>query len=138
MTQIKVKTASKKGRPARSVESYLSGVPEKQRAALEKVRAAIKAAAPKAEEGIMWGMPGYKYKGYLGGFAAFKDHLSFFPGSTLEAFNDDLKGFETTKGSIHFSAERPIPVSLVKKIVKARVREQERLEPAGRKKLEPR
>jgi len=119
------KAPAGRGKPAESVDTYLARVPEKQRAALEKVRAAIKAAAPKAVEGINWGMPGYKYKGYLGGFAVFKDHLSFFPGSTLEAFQDDIKGFTTTKGSIHFTPESPIPVSLVKKIVRARVKENE-------------
>lgn len=121
------KTAARRAKPAASVEAYLAGVPEKQRAALEKVRAAFKAAAPKAEEGISWGMPGYKYHGYLGGFAAFKDHLSFFPGSTLEAFEDDLKDYVRTKGSVHFTPEHPISAALVKKIIKARVKENEGL-----------
>lgn len=108
---------------AQDVDAYLAGVPEPARAALQKVRAAIKAAAPGATEGISWGMPGYKLGGYLGGFAAFKDHLSFFPGTTLEAFREDLEGYTTTKGAIHFTPDHPLPVSLVKKIVKARVKQ---------------
>jgi len=127
MKKETTKVAAKRAKTAASVDAYLAGVPEKQRAALEKVRAAFKAAAPKAEEGISWGMPGYKYKGYLGGFAAFKDHLSFFPGSTLEAFKDDLKDYVRTKGSIHFTPEHPISAALVKKIIKARVKENEGL-----------
>lgn len=123
MNRLKKKAPARRGAPAKSVDEYLSRVPEPYRKALEKVRAAIKSAAPGAVEGISWGMPGYKLDGYLGGFAAFKDHCSFFPGSTLEAFKDDLKGFETTKGSVHFTPEHPIPAALVKKIVKARVRE---------------
>ncbi|MHB8054862.1 MAG: iron chaperone [Candidatus Aminicenantales bacterium] len=125
MMQVNKKAPTKRGAPAKSVDEYLSRVPAPFRAALEKVRAAYKAAAPKAIEGISWGMPGYKYHGYLGGFAAFKDHCSFFPGSALEAFKDDLKGFETTKGSVHFTPEHPLPAALVKKIVKARVKANE-------------
>jgi len=123
MKQEKKKTPAGRGAPAKSVDEYLARVPEPFRKALEKVRGVIKAAAPEAVEGINWGMPGYKLNGYLGGFAAFKDHCSFFPGSTLEAFKDDLKNFETTKGSIHFTPDHMIPAALVKKIVKMRVKE---------------
>jgi uncharacterized protein YdhG (YjbR/CyaY superfamily) len=123
LKQDKKKAPARRGKPARSVDEYLAGVPEPFRALLVKVRAAFKAAAPAAVEGISWGMPGYEDHGYLGGFAAFKDHCSFFPGSTLGAFKDDLKDYETTKGSIHFTPEHPLPVSLVKKIMRARVKE---------------
>lgn len=118
--------------PAKDVDAYLAGVPEPARSALQKVRTAIKAAAPKAVEGISWGMPGYKLGGYLGGFAAFKDHCSFFPGTTLEAFRKDLEGFTTTKGAIHFTPDHPLPAALVKKIVKIRVRQHAELAAAGK------
>lgn len=125
MKRTEAKTSSRRGGPAANVDAYLAGLPEQQRAALEKIRAAIKSAAPKAAEGISWGMPGYKHHGYIGGFAAFKGHLSFFPGSTLAAFKKDLKGYETTKGSVHFTPEHPLPTALVKKIIKARIKENE-------------
>ena len=117
------KPAAKRGGPARDVDAYLAGVPEPARQVLEKLRATIKAAAPQAIEGISYGMPGFKHGGYLAGFAAFKDHLSFFPGTALEAFEIDLKGFETTKGGIHFTPEHPLPAALVKKIIKARIQQ---------------
>jgi uncharacterized protein YdhG (YjbR/CyaY superfamily) len=110
-------------KPAKDVDSYLAGVPEPGRQALKKLRATIKAAAPKAVEGISYGMPGYKQNGYLGGFAAFKDHLSFFPGTVLKAFDLELKGFPTTKGGIHFTPEHPLPAALVKKIITARIKQ---------------
>lgn len=68
-------------------------------------------------------MPGYKLNGYLGGFAAFQGHCSFFPGTALKAFELDLKSFETTKGGIRFTPEHPLPAALVKKIIKARIKQ---------------
>lgn len=121
-----------RAKPAKDVDDYLAGVPEPSRSALRKVRAAIRAAAPKAVEGISWGMPGYKLGGFLGGFAAFKDHCSFFPGTTLEAFREDIKGFTTTKGAIHFTPEHPLPAALIKKIVKARVKQHAASAAAGK------
>ncbi len=117
-------------KPAGDIDAYLAGVPEPARRALEKLRATIKAAAPQAIEGISYGMPGFKHGGYLAGFAAFKGHLSFFPGTALEAFALDLKGFETTKGGIHFTPEHPLPTALVKKIIKARIKQ---IEARGRR-----
>jgi uncharacterized protein YdhG (YjbR/CyaY superfamily) len=87
--------------------------------------------APRAEEVISYGMPGYKYHGMLVYFAAFKNHCSFFPGSSrIIKMYDELKEYKTSKGSIQFTIDKPLPVSLVKKIVKARMRENEALSAA--------
>lgn len=109
-----------------TIDEYLEDVPEVKRAALGRLRSILKAAVPELEEGIGWGMPILKYKGKnLVGFAAFKEHCSFFPMSAkvMEEYADDLERYETSKGTIHFKPDKPLPVALVKKLVKARVRE---------------
>ena len=109
-----------------SVEEYLVAVPEKHRAALERLRKAIRATLPDATEGIAWQMPAFRAHGrWLVGYAAFKDHCSLFPMSAavIEDFAADLAGYTTTKGSIHFTGDQPLPAALVKKIIKARVQE---------------
>lgn len=118
-----------KGRgAAKNVDEYLAGLGEPARGTLKKMRAAIRLAAPaEAIETISYGMPAYKYKGVLVWFAAFANHCSLFPtASIIDAFRDELKGFTTTKGSIHFPADKPLPTALVKKIVKMRVAQVER------------
>jgi len=120
-----------------SVEAYLKAQPADFRAALERLRAQIKAAAPKAEESISYGMPAYKYKGALVYFGAFKKHCSFFPGSSsILANREDLKGFTIAKGTIQFTPEKPLPTALVKSIVKERVLENETRE-ALKKSIKP-
>jgi uncharacterized protein YdhG (YjbR/CyaY superfamily) len=111
----------------KTVEKYLSLFPEHQRKELEKIRKAIKDAAPKAEEAISYGMPGYKLNGVLVYFGGFKNHCSFFPAgnSAIEKFSNELKAYKTSKGTIQFPLNEPIPVSLIKKMVKERVRENE-------------
>jgi uncharacterized protein YdhG (YjbR/CyaY superfamily) len=110
----------------KSVDEYLKTLPADVRIALEKLRAQIKAAAPKAEEGISYGMPAYKYKGALVYFCAFKNHCSFFPGSSsILANKEGLKDYKISKGTIQFTPEKPIPASLIKSIVKERVIENE-------------
>jgi uncharacterized protein YdhG (YjbR/CyaY superfamily) len=114
--------------PANTVDEYLAGVPEPARTTLSKVRAAIRAAAPpEATEAIGYGMPTFRYKGALVGFAAFSKHCSFFPMSlaVMEAFKDELKGFRTSKGTIQFPMDKPLSTALVKKLVKARIVENE-------------
>lgn len=110
-----------------TVRAYLASVPKDARAALEKLRKDIKAAAPEATEGIMWGMPGFRLNGYLAGYAAFKDHCSFFPASAtvISRFAAELRNYSTTKGSVHFTASKPIPAALVRRMVKARIAENE-------------
>ena len=112
----------------RNVDEYLAGVPEPARSTLKKVRAVIRSAVPaEATECISYGMPAFKHKGVLVWFAAFSNHCSLFPtASVIEAFKKELKVFSTSKGTIHFPTDRPLPVALVKKLVKARIAQIER------------
>jgi uncharacterized protein YdhG (YjbR/CyaY superfamily) len=113
--------------PATTVDEYLAGVPEPDRSALSHLRAVIRAAAPGARERISYRIPAYAYRGPLVFFAAFPHHLSFYGVSRplLEAFRDDLTGFEVSGTTIHFSADRPLPDELVTRLVRARLRENE-------------
>jgi uncharacterized protein YdhG (YjbR/CyaY superfamily) len=107
-----------------TIDEYLSKVPEPHRSTLEKIRAIVRSAAPaEATEAISYGMPAFKYKGGLVGFAAFSHHCSFFPmnSALVVEFKDELKNYKTSKGTIQFPADRPLPATLVKKMVKARV-----------------
>jgi uncharacterized protein YdhG (YjbR/CyaY superfamily) len=124
-------SAMKGGRAAKNIDEYLAGVPEPARGTLNRIRAVIRSAAPpEAIEAISYGMPTFKYKGPLVWFAAFSNHCSLFPtASVIEAFKDELKGFSTTKGTIHFTADKPLPTALVKRLVKARVAQQENKKP---------
>ena len=108
---------------AKSVDQWLARVEPKQRAALEKLRVQIRAAAPGAEEVISYGQPTFKLHGHLVAFGAFAKHLSFFPMNSLVIADhaDALKTFVTSKGTIQFTPEKPIPATVVKKIVKARI-----------------
>lgn len=109
-----------------TVDEYLNALPEKERRVLSALRKLIKAAAPKAEEKIGYGMPGYNYHGMLVYFAAFKNHCSFFPGtSMLEQFGKAVEPFKTSKGTLQFTVDKPLPSSLVKKIVKERTKQNE-------------
>ncbi|HSJ51919.1 MAG TPA: DUF1801 domain-containing protein [Actinomycetota bacterium] len=108
----------------KSVESYLEGLSEREHTALQKLREAIASAAPEAEEGITYSMPGFLLggKGFVG-YMAFKDHYSFFPMSSevVEAHREELGDHVTGKGTISFAYGERLPVSLVKKVVKARL-----------------
>ncbi len=107
----------------RSVDEYLAAVPEPARSTLHKIRAAIRSALPpEATEAISYRMPSFKYKGPLLWYAAFSDHCSLFPtAAVIAAFKHELKGFSTSKGTIHFPADKPLPATLVRKLVKARL-----------------
>ena len=110
------------------IDEYLAGVPEPARTTLNKIRAAIRSAVPReATEAISYRMPTFKYKGALMAFGAFKNHCSLFPMSmaVIAEFKDELKGFHTSKGTIHFPLDKPLPAALVKKIVKARIAQNE-------------
>jgi len=108
-----------------TIDGYLAGLPDDQRAALEKLRQTIRSAAPKAEECISYSMPAFRLNGVLVGFAAKQNHCALYPfnGSTVKAFKDDLKSFETSMGAIRFQPSKPLPAALVRKIVKARIAE---------------
>ena len=118
---------AKKSVPAKDINAYLLAVPPDSRAVLEKLRRTIKAAAPKAEEAISYQMPVFKYRGPLVFFAAFKNHCSLFvvSKSLMKSLSEELKPYDTSGVTIHFSAENPLPAALVKKIVKARIKENE-------------
>jgi uncharacterized protein YdhG (YjbR/CyaY superfamily) len=121
--------SAKSSAPPLSIDEYLAGVAEPARGTLQKVRAAVRTAAPReATEAISYGIPTFRYKGGLVAFAAFSKHCSFFPMSlaVMAAFQDDLKKFYTSKGTIHFAMDKPLPAALVKKMVKARVAEKEK------------
>jgi uncharacterized protein YdhG (YjbR/CyaY superfamily) len=111
-----------KGAP-KTVDAYLARVPEPARGTLNKIRAAIRSAAPReATEIISYGIPAFKHNGVLVWFAAFSDHCSLFPtAAVIEMFKNELKGFSISKGTIQFPTDKPLPAALVKKMVKARV-----------------
>ena len=113
--------------PASEVDNYLAAVSPESRATLEKLRQTIKAAAPKAVEVISYQIPTFKLDGrMLVSYAAFKNHCSFFPGSApIKAHQDELKSYKTSKGTIQFATDKPLPAALVKKLVKTRVKENE-------------
>jgi uncharacterized protein YdhG (YjbR/CyaY superfamily) len=118
--------AKAKGAP-KSVDEYIAGVPEPARSTLIKMRAAIRSAVPsEATETISYRIPAFKHQGVLVWFAAFSNHCSLFPtASVIEVFKSELKGFSTSKGTIHFPTDEPLPTALVKKLVKARVAQNE-------------
>ena len=110
------------------MEAYLAEAPEPHRTTLERVRAMIRAAAPEeAEECISYGMPAFRYKGALVGYAAFKNHCSFFPmgSAVLDELGDEVAAYRTAKGTLQFAPDKPLPAGLVKKLVRARVRQNE-------------
>jgi uncharacterized protein YdhG (YjbR/CyaY superfamily) len=130
--------ASSAKTPPKTLDAYLAAVPEPARSTLNKVRARIKEATIRAgvpaetTEVISYGIPAFKiegpkYKGILMWYAAFSDHCSLFPtASVIKTFKKDLKDFHTTKGTIHFPVDKPLPAALLKMMVKARLAEMEK------------
>jgi uncharacterized protein YdhG (YjbR/CyaY superfamily) len=109
---------------AGSIDEYIAGFPKKIQELLEQLRVTIKKAAPAAEETINYAIPTFILNGNLVHFAAFKNHLGFYPApSGIEAFKKELSVYEGAKGSIKFPIEKPLPLGLVTKIVKFRVKE---------------
>ena len=117
------KTAAKSV-PAKDVMEYLAQVPAESRAVLEKLRQTIKSTVPEAVEVISYQIPTFKYQGrMLVSYAAFQEHCSFFPGAgPIETHRNELKSYKTSKGTIRFPVDRPLPESLVKRLVKTRIR----------------
>ncbi|HXR40413.1 MAG TPA: DUF1801 domain-containing protein [Terracidiphilus sp.] len=114
------KASAESGKAA--VEAYLAQVPEPARTTLEKLRATIRAAAPKqATEAISYRIPSFQYKGGLVAYAAFKRHCSFFPmgSSAIEEFAEELKSYRVSKRTIQFALDKPLPAGLVKRMVRA-------------------
>ncbi len=109
---------------ARDIDEYFSSFPKDVREILEQIRATIRKAAPDADEAISYGMPAFKLKGNLVYFAAFKKHIGFYPVPTgIEAFKKELSAYKQGKGSVQFPIDESMPLDLISKIVKFRVKE---------------
>jgi uncharacterized protein YdhG (YjbR/CyaY superfamily) len=116
----KTKKANRRSAPAASIDAYLKPLPPEQRRALERLRRTIRSIAPRAEETISYGIPTFRLDGKpIAYFAAAKNHLSYFPGAGLEELAVELEGFDTSKGTIRFQPDRPLPTALVRKLVRA-------------------
>lgn len=114
----------KKVTPVATVEEYISSFPPPVKILLEKIRKAITTALPDAEEVISYHMPAYKYHGMLIYFAAHKNHIGLYPfTSAISAFQKELAGYKGAKGSVQFPFDKPLPISLITKIVKFRAKE---------------
>ncbi len=123
------KSAEKAKSTADDVDAYLAKVPEPARTTLGKIRATIRSVVPsEATEGLSYGMPAFHYKGALVAYSAFKNHCSFFPmqASLTDEMQEELKGYRTSKGTLQFALDKPLPATLVKKMVKRRVAENEK------------
>jgi uncharacterized protein YdhG (YjbR/CyaY superfamily) len=110
----------------KTIDEYLAAVSSDKRAALEKLRKTIQAAAPQAEECLSYGLAAFRLNGRsLVAFGASASHCAFYPmsASTVEAHQSELQGYETSKGTIRFPANKPLPAALVRKLVKARIAE---------------
>lgn len=113
------------GKP-KTIDEYVAALSDDKRAALEKLRKTIRAAAPKAEECISYQLPAFRLNGrMLVAFGATENHCAFYlmSSSTVEAHKDELKNYDTSKGTIRFHADHPLPTTLVRKLVKARIAE---------------
>jgi uncharacterized protein YdhG (YjbR/CyaY superfamily) len=112
--------------PAQEIDEYLRGVKEPKRTTLQSLRTAILEVVPEAEQTVSYGLPAFRLHGKtVAGFAAFKNHLSYLPfsGSVLGQLADELEGYTTTKASLHFPVDRPLPKTLVRRLIKARLAE---------------
>ena len=107
-----------------SIDEYIAAFPEEIQKTLQDLRATIKAAAPEAQEKISYQMPAFALKGNLVWFAAFKNHIGFYPTpSGIQAFKKELSIYEGSKGAIRFPIDKPLPLKLISKVVKFRVAE---------------
>jgi uncharacterized protein YdhG (YjbR/CyaY superfamily) len=130
---VKSGTAARAGTAAKTIGDYISGVPEPARGVLARMRVLIRSALPsETVETISYGMPAFKSKKVLVWFGGFKNHCRLFPTATVVAeFRDELEGFAVSKGTVRFPLDKPLPASLIKKMVKARREQSE----GGRRKL---
>ena len=119
---------------AKEIDDYLSQLDEPKRSTLQELRRTILSIIPDAEQGIAYGMPAFRLHGkVIAGFAAFKNHLSYVPhsGSVIPQLPDEVAGYETTPGSLHFPIDRPLAKTLVKKLIAVRLRQ---VQPAAKSK----
>lgn len=122
-------------KPPQNIDEYVAGFPEDVQELLEKVRATIREAAPDAEEAIKYQIPTFTLNGNLVHFAAFKNHIGFYPAPRgIEAFKDELSAYKGAKGSVQFPFGEPIPYELIGRIVRFRVQENLAKAEAKRKK----
>ena len=113
--------ASKK---PKTIDEYVARFPRDIQCLLEEVRQAIREAAPKASEGISYNIPAFELNGSLVWFAAFKDHIGFYPKSSgIEEFKEQLSAYTIRKGTVRFPLDKPLPLDLIKEIVRFRVKE---------------
>jgi len=123
-TTAKRMTTSAKSNKPKTHDDYLAAVSEDKRGALQELRTAIKMAAPKAEECISYQVPAFRLNGkFLVAYGAATNHCAFYPGSTVKALKNELKSYDTSKGTIRFSADKPLPSALVRKLVRLRIEE---------------
>lgn len=128
LSTIQQRKIMKSTQAFKTVDEYLSTVPTDQRKALKQIRSTVKKLVPDAEEKISYNMPMFYLNGMFVAYAAFKNHCSFFPcsGSTLKNFAKELSSFKTSAGTIQFTVDHPISVSLLKKIIAARAAEKKK------------
>ena len=107
------------GPVAKNVDAYIKAAPDAVRPKLEQLRKIVRTLAPEAAEGISYGMPYYKLNGALVGFAAFKNHIGFFPGAIVQDFKSELADYKTSKGTVQLPLDKPLPVKLIKTLIKA-------------------
>ncbi len=108
----------------KNVDAYIAAASNEAQAKLEQMRKIVKAVAPKAEESISYDMPHYRYHGGLIAFAAWKTHIGVYMG-VVEEYKDELKGYIAAKGTLRFPLDKPLPVALIRKLVRARLKENE-------------
>ena len=106
---------------ARDVDAYIAAAPKEARPKLVQLRKLVKAVAPEALESISYAMPYYKYHGALVGFAAFKNHIGFYVGTLVQQHTRELEGYEITRGAVRFPLDKPLPVAIIKKLLKERI-----------------
>ncbi len=112
-----------KGKP-KTIEEYIAAEPEEIQDRLQQLHECIRKAAPGAIEGLKWNMPAYSYQKILVTFAVFKKHIGFYPmASAIKAFTKELSGYKTAEGSVQFPLDKKLPISLISRIVKFRVKE---------------
>ncbi len=121
MTRVRGLRSKKSAKPE-TPAGYLAAIPSDKRAALQRLRNTIKAAAPNAKECIAYGVPSFRLNGkFLVSFAVAANHCAFYPGSVVQQLKRNLKGFKITKGGIQFQPDKPIPATIVRKLVKLRI-----------------
>ena len=124
-----------KKKTIKTVDEYIAVQPANVREKLERLRLTIKKAAPKAEEEISYMMPAYKFQGVLVYFGAYQNHIGFYPtGSGISAFKKELSVYEGSKGTVRFPIDKPLPLMLIKKIVRFRLKKNEQKQLLKKKK----